>query len=323
VRRRPELTVSIRPPATSPATRGFGPGEAGLLLTLGAMWGLSFLFIKVALEGVTPVWIVAGRTAVGGLVLVAALAARRQAFPRTPRLWLHLAVLGLLGNALPWAAVAWAQQAIPSGLAALLMALVPTSTLVVSVAVGMERFTTRRITGLLLALAGVALTVTADLSDTGRLVAIAVVVSATVLYAAGAVYAKRFVSGAASPLVIATGQVVSAFVFATIAAAMLEPLPGRAALAWSVVGSVLALGAFGTGAAFLVFYVLIERVGPTNTTLVTYLIPLFAVVAGAVVLDERLGLPALAGGLLIAAGIWLAQRGGRADPVQQLEELPT
>jgi hypothetical protein len=78
-----------------------------------------------------------------------------------------------------------------------------------------------------------------------------------------------------------------------------------------VLGAVTALGALGTGAAFLVFYTLIERVGATNTTLVTYLIPLVAVIAGAVVLGERLGLAALVGGVLIVGGVWLAQRGTR------------
>jgi drug/metabolite transporter (DMT)-like permease len=228
----------------------------------------------------------------------------------------------VVSNALPWGAVAWAQQAIPSGLAALLMALVPTSTLVVSVVLGMERFSPARAVGLLLALGGVGLTVAADLSDTGRLIAIGVIMLATVLYALGAVYAKRYVSGTASPLTIATGQVASAGLVSLVGALVLDPLPTSDALTPTVLGSVVALGTLGTGAAFLVFYILIDRVGATNTTLVTYLIPLVAVVAGAVVLGERLPPEALAGGALIGVGIWLAQRGTRPGPVEALEELP-
>jgi drug/metabolite transporter (DMT)-like permease len=303
-------------------SRTFAPRDTALLLTLGGMWGLSFLFIEVALRGLTPLWIVAGRTLVGALFLLLVLRARRQPIPRATRLWGHLFVLGVVSNAVPWGAVAWAQQAIPSGLAALLMALVPTSTLVVSVLLGMERFSPGRALGLLLALGGVGLTVAADLSDTGRLIAIAVIVAATILYALGAVYAKRFVSGTASPLTIATGQVASAGVVSLVGALVLDPLPTVEALTPTVLGSVVALGTLGTGAAFLVFYILIDRVGATNTTLVTYLIPLVAVVAGAVVLGERLPPEALAGGALIGVGIWLAQRGTRPDPVEALEELP-
>jgi drug/metabolite transporter (DMT)-like permease len=308
--------------STPVRSRTFAPRDTALLLTLGGMWGLSFLFIEVALRGLTPLWIVAGRTLVGAVFLLLVLRARRQPIPRSMRLWGHLFVLGVVSNAVPWGAVAWAQQAIPSGLAALLMALVPTSTLVVSVLLGMERFSPGRALGLLLALGGVGLTVAADLSDTGRLIAIAVIVAATILYALGAVYAKRFVSGTASPLTIATGQVASAGLVSLVGALLLDPLPSVEALTPTVLGSVVALGTLGTGAAFLVFYILIDRVGATNTTLVTYLIPLVAVVAGAVVLGERLPPEALAGGALIGVGIWLAQRGTRPGPVEALEELP-
>jgi drug/metabolite transporter (DMT)-like permease len=309
-------------PTSVARSRTFTPRDTLLLLSLAAMWGLSFLFIEVALRGLTPIWIVAGRTLVGAAFLLVVLQLRGQRLPSSLRLWRHLVILGVVSNALPWGAMAWAQQALPSGLVALLMALVPTSTLVVSVVVGMERFSRARTVGLLLALGGVGLTVAADLSDRGRLVAIGVVVTATVLYAMGAVYAKRFVSGVASPLTIAAGQVLSASVVSLVAAAVLEPVPDLAALSPMVLGAVAALGILGTGAAFLVFYVLIARVGATNTTLVTYLIPLVAVVAGALVLGERLPPVALAGGLLIGVGIWLAQRGTRPGPVEVLEELP-
>ncbi len=295
----------------APAARGFGPAETALLLSLAGMWGFSFLFIEVALGGLGPIWIVVGRTGVGAAFLLAVLRFRKERLARPGRIWGHLLVLGVFANALPWTGAAWAQQWLPSGLVALLMAAVPTSTLVVSVVVGLERMTLPRIAGLLLALLGVALTVAADPSETERLLAIAIVIAATVLYAGGAVYASRLVSGQASPLVIATGQVATAFLVTVPAALFLDPLPEPGAITLGVAGAVLALGALGTGAAFLVFYTLIERVGATNTTLVTYLIPLVAVLAGALFLGERIGLPATVGGLLIIAGVWLAQKGTR------------
>lgn len=311
----PRLTVP------APASRSFGPPETALLLTLGAMWGCSFLFIELALRGMTPLWIVAARTLVGGLVLLLVLRARGLRLPRSRRMWRHLVVLAAVNNAVPWGAVAWAQQSLPSGLAALLMAIVPTSTLVVAVAARQERFTAERLTGLLVALGGVSLIVAADLGDTGRLIAIAVVVAATLLYATGAVYAKMYVSGHHPALVIASGQVLSAFVLTLPVALVVEPLPTGDALAPIVVTAVLALGTFGTGAAFLVYYVLIARVGATNATMVTYLIPIVAVVAGAVVLGERLEPTALAGGALIGLGIWLAQRRSVTEQVAPTEDV--
>jgi drug/metabolite transporter (DMT)-like permease len=312
-------------PAPAIAPRGFGPRETVLLLTLASMWGLSFLFIEIALRGLGPMWIVVGRTGVGALVLLTVLRLRGRRLPASARLWGQVLILGVVTNAVPWSAVAWAQQSLPSGLVALLMAAVPTSTLLVSVAIGLERFTPARIAGLALALSGVALTVAGDATDPGRLVAIGVIVVATIMYASGAVYANQRVSGNASALTIATGQVITAFLVTVPVALLLDPLPDPQALTPAVLAAVTALGALGTGAAFLVFYTLIERVGATNTTLVTYLIPLVAVVAGAVVLGERLGVAALAGGLLIVGGVWLAQRGTRAtgelDPESGIETV--
>jgi drug/metabolite transporter (DMT)-like permease len=299
------------PARSAPAARAFGPAEAGLLLALGGMWGFSFLFIEIALRGLGPIWIVAGRTGIGAVFLIGVLHLRGKRLPTSLRVWKHLLMLGILANAIPWVGASWAQQWLPSGLVALLMAAVPASTLVVSVAAGLERFTLPRITGLALALSGVALTVAAESADPGRAVAIAVVVGATVMYAIGAVYANRLVSGLESPLTIAAGQVLMAFLVSLPAALLLDSAPRLERITPEVAGAVLALGMIGTGAAFLLFYTLIERVGATNTTLVSYLIPLVAVIAGAVVLGERIGAAAMAGGGLIVAGVWLAQKGTR------------
>jgi drug/metabolite transporter (DMT)-like permease len=298
----------------------YGPRETALLLALSSMWGLSFLFIEFALDGLTPLWIVAARTLVGGMVLLVILRLRRRPLPRGWRVWRHLFVLGSVNNALPWAGVAWAQQELPSGLTALLMALVPTSTLLVATAIGQERLTRVRVLGLLLALGGVGLIVAGDLDQPGRVVAVVVVVIATVLYAVGAVYAKRHVSGVLPPLALATGQVLAAATVTTPVALAVDVLPGASALEPAVIAAVLALGVFGTGLAFLVFYVLIERVGATNATMTTYLIPLVAVVAGALVLDERLAFTALAGGALIGVGIWVSQRSSPPSVVELVEE---
>ena len=301
--------VVVSAPRLVPSAKSYSAGDAVLLLALSSMWGLSFLFIEISLRELAPLWIVVGRTGVGGLVLLTLLAIRRTGLPNRLRTWGHLLILGSVNNAAPWAAIAWAQQSLPSGLTALLMAVVPTSTLVVSALVGLERVTRRRLLGLVLALGGVAAIVLGDLDEPGRVLAVLVVVTATLAYAAGAVYAKSFVSGTVAPLPLATGQVMCATaVSVPVALAVEGAPPALTTLGGATLTSVFLLGALGTGFAFFVFYTLIARVGATNTTMVTYLIPLVAIVAGAIVLDERLGVPALVGGALIVLGIWLAQR---------------
>ncbi len=326
-------TAGVRPPvaaglrgaslqefALTPTTaRRFGPPETALLLLLASMWGLSFLFVEVALTAVPPIWIVATRVTVGATTLLIIVTALRVPLPREARMWRHLALLGVLNNAVPWTAVAFAQQALPSGLTALLMAMVPMSTLLVSVAVRLERLTPLRLVGLLVSLSGVALIVAGDVDDVGRLLAVAVVLAATLLYALGTVYAKRNVSGALPPLALATGQVLSTSLIMLPIALFLEPLPDVTSLSAAVVGSLSALGALGTGIAFLVFYTLIERVGATNATMVTYLVPVVAVIAGVVVLDERLSWVALLGGAVVVLGIYLTQRALPKTPAEAFE----
>lgn len=290
------------------AAQRYGPVEVAVLLLLSSSWGLSFLFIEVALRGLPPLWIVAARTVVGGGVLLVVLTARGRRLPNNWRFWRQVLVIGSVNNALPWTAIAWAQQSLPSGLTALLMALVPMSTLLVSAAIGAERLTRLRVAGLLVAMVGVGLIVGGDVDEPGRLLAVGTVMSATLLYAFGTVYAKRRLSGAWPPLVIATGQVLAASAVSLPLALVIGGRPLLADLELPVVAAVVALGALGTGLAFVLFYTLIERVGATNATLTTYLIPVVAVIAGVVVLGESIRVASLVGGATIVVGIWLTQR---------------
>jgi drug/metabolite transporter (DMT)-like permease len=134
------------------------------------------------------------------------------------------------------------------------------------------------------------------------------VVGATGLYAIGAVYAKRYVSGRQPALAIATGQVLLAGAISIPTAWVVGPTPAWTDLSLAAVGSLVALGGLGTGVAFYLFYALIERVGATNATMVTYLIPVVGLLAGWAILGETFGWHVLAGTAVIVTGIWLAQR---------------
>ncbi|MEX0592974.1 MAG: DMT family transporter [Nitriliruptoraceae bacterium] len=310
------------PALRPPVAERFTPAEVGLLVALALMWGLSFLFINVLLRALPPLWINSGRTVIGSVVLFTILRIRGGSIPRDRATLMHLLVLGTVTNAIPWTAIAWAQQSIPSGLTALIMALVPTSTLIVAVTVRLERLTAPRLAGLLLALGGVIVILADDLDDTGRLLAILAAVGATLLYAFGSVYAKRKLSGRHRPLAIATGQILVAAVVTMPAALLWSPPPDFARIDGAVIASLLLLGILGTGLAFVVFYQLIERVGATNASMVTYLIPVVAVTAGAIILGERLGTAAFVGGTLVIAGIRLSQRATRPTAMERLESEP-
>jgi drug/metabolite transporter (DMT)-like permease len=290
------------------ARSSFSPSDAGLLLLLASMWGFSFLFIKVGVGEVSPLWVVASRTVVASVVLLVILRVRGRRLPRQVLTWLNLLVLAAASNILPWAVVAWAEQFIPSGIAAVLNSLTPLVTLAVAALIGLERMTGTKIAGLVIAFGGTAIIVSGELTFAGRAIPSLAVVGATLFYAIGAVYAKRYVSGTEPPLVIATGQVVVAAIVSVPIAWAVGPTPVWADLSLAAVGSLLALGTLGTGLAFLLFYMLIERVGATNATMVTYLIPVVGLVAGWAILGERFGPHVLIGAAVIIVGIWLAQR---------------
>lgn len=295
-------------PALADVRSAFSPRDVVLFLLLSASWGLSFLFIKIAVGEISPLWIVAIRTTIGGVVLAVILRLRGTRLPRDRRQLLHLLVLAIASNAVPWGAVAWAQQFLPSGLTAVVNSLVPAATLAVAAAAGVERLTVRKIAGLTLAMGGTLIVLAGELGTPDRAVALLVVIGATGLYGGGAVYAKRYVSGRLPPLAVATGQVGLAAVVTLPAAFLLSAEPAWSQLTGGAVVAVTALGVFGTGLAFLLFYALIENVGPTNATMVTYVIPVIGLVAGWLVLDERFGLNVVAGAAVLIAGIWLAQR---------------
>lgn len=316
------MTQTTTTDARGDVRSAFARRDVAVLASLAAMWGLSFLFIKVAVDVVPPLWIVAARCVGGALVLVALLRLRGGRLPTGRRTWVDLTILAALGNAVPWGLMAWATQYLPSGLVAVINALAPSSTLVIAILAGLEAASLRRAVGLVIALSGTALAVSSSLGAPGTMLAVLVVGLATVCYGAGSVYAKQRVSGTHPPLAIATGQVLMAAVMSVPAAAVAAPFPVVADLTPPVWGSLLALGVFGTGLAFRAFYTLIASVGATNTVMVTYLIPVVALLAGAVVLSEPVTFVVVAGTALTIFGIWLAQRERTATPAEQVTELP-
>jgi drug/metabolite transporter (DMT)-like permease len=293
----------------------------GNLVRLGMLalaWGASFLFIKLALEGLSPLQIVLGRVSAGAIVLWAILALRRQPMPRGRRLWAHLTALGVIANIIPFFLIGYGEERITSGLAGVLNGATPLFTLLF--ALGLlpeERLSLPRGLGLGLGFLGVLLVVgpwdTNPLTSSlpGQLACL----GASACYAVAFVYTRRYVSGTGyPPASLAAGQLGAAAALLWLAAPLVAG--GDVALTSTVVASVLALGAVGTGLAYLLYYHLIAEAGATSTSMVTYLIPVVAVALGVLVLDEPLGWNLFAGAAVVILGVALAE--GRLDGVAGL-----
>lgn len=272
---------------------------------LGFFWGSSYLFIRIAVEaGLQPFTLVTLRLAIGFLLLASVVAVARVRLPRDLRTYGHLVMIAILSVALPFSLISWAEQSVASSLAAVINGAIPLLVIVIAAAaLPDEPFTLPRVAGLLVGFVGVAILVGFDpgvLAGTSVLPALALLGSTT-SYAAGGVYARRFLQGV-SPMINALFEVAFALVMAAVLALLLDGgirLPSRADAIFSVVW----LGLLGSGLAFLIFFRLLGRWGATRTSLVAYVIPVVGLVLGAVVLSEHIDARLILGTALVISGI--------------------
>ena len=295
------------------------------LCLLAGIWGCSFLFIKVALEGLSPPQVVLGRMLSGALVLLAVIAVRRQRFPTALKAWGHLAVFTVIANIVPFLLFAWGEQRISSSRAGVLNATTPLCTLVFAMALlPEERPTANKIAGLVVGFVGVVVLVApwaehggANASDLGGQLAC---IGAAAAYGIAFVYSRRFVSVLDLPAgVLAAGQLTVGTVMLLLMTPFVAADPVH--LTARVVLSVLALGGLGTGIAYLIFHRLVRDAGATSTSMVTYLIPVTAVILGVVVLGESVSWNLFAGAAIIIAGVALAE--GRLQPKRSADRRAT
>jgi len=283
-----------------------------MLLTLAAVWGASYLFIKVAVEDIEPAPMMAFRTLLAAAVLLGYVVwrlGRARALGELRAAWRHCAVLGVFNAALPFWLIAWGEQYIDSGLAAVVQASVPIfNALLILRFLPHERLTRTQALGLAIGLAGVAV-VTGIHPEGGTMAmvgAFAVVLS-SLSYAAGGVYGQRAVSGTTGPVLAAGSMLTAGLILLPFALFQLPTsVPSAEAIA-----SLLALSLLGTALAQLILFRMLALHGSARLSLVTYLMPGIALVYGALLLDEAIT-PATIGGLvLILGGVALASGSAR------------
>jgi len=279
-----------------------------LILTLASLWGASYLFIKVGVDGgLSPGALMAARALLAGLVLLGYLGATigaATAFTRLREAWRPSLVLGLLNAALPFWLVAWGEKYIDSGPAGIAQATVPIFSLLIGLRfLPHERIGAARIVGVCLGLVGVAFV--AGGAPEGGAWAVAgtlAVVLASVFYASAGIYSQLRLKGTVSGPVLATGSMLAG-------GAMLLPLaaaePPTSMPSIGAIGSLLLLALLGTALAQLILFHVIGLFGARRLSLVTYLLPGFALAYGALLLDEQISAASLIGLALILLGVAL------------------
>lgn len=283
-----------------------------IFLALGFMWGSSYLFIKLAVDDFGTFTLVALRLAVGAALLWSVLRLSRRTLPRGRRIYGHMFVMSLANVAAPFALITWAERSADSALAAILTSLVPLFTATLApLFLPDEPLRVNGVVGLLVGFAGVVV-LTGGNAGGADLLSVTALVLSSVCYAIGAVYSRRNVRGL-HPMIPATFQVTFALLVTGLLALLLER-PWEARPDAVAVGSIVWLGVFGSGLAYLAVFRLFATWGATRTTTVAYVIPIVGIALGFLVLGEPIDARLLLGTALVIAGIALvnARYGRRA-----------
>ena len=291
---------------TAPATSTpLSPGHLLELIALGALWGGSFLFMRIAAPEFGPIALIALRVTLAALLMLPLLlhASARLAWRAN---WWPIAVVGIFNSALPFCLFAYATLALPAGFTAVLNASAALWGALLGWSFLGQKVQARTALGLALGLGGVVVMVwnklATDVGTNAPALAIAAAVLATALYALCAHYTRRRLAGV-SPLVVAAGSQVWAALVLLLPGWWLWPALPPSPTAWA---AAIALGVFSTAVAYVLYFRLIANIGASRAMTVTLLVPLFGVVLGAVVLGEGMSFTSAIGAAAVLAGTGLA-----------------
>jgi drug/metabolite transporter (DMT)-like permease len=263
--------------------------------------------IKESLAGLSPAQLVLARLALGAAVLLSVAAVRRVGLPRGATVWAHLAAAALFSNVIPFLLLSYGERSAGAGIAGVLVGATPLLTLTIaSAALATERATRRKLTGLLIGFAGLVVVVAPWRTQLGSVAGELACFGAAVSYAVGFVYVRRFLSPLhLTPLALAAGQVSVAVLLQAAVSPFLQW--GAVSLTARVSVSIVLLGVLSTGLAYVLYFRLIGDVGATTASAVNYLVPIAAVMVGAIFLNERITANVVAGGLIVLAGMAYAE----------------
>ena len=280
-----------------------------VLILLGAIWGASYLFIKIGGAEIPAFTFVEVRTLVAASVLLGVLYVRKESIPRTRRAWVLLFAMGLFNGVIPYTAITWGETHIASGLAAILTAAMPLFTVIFAhFWTQDEKLTAPKAAGVVLGFIGVVILFVPEMQRGIQIEfwgEFAVVVAAA-SYGLATLIAHKYLGGV-SHVMASTGQLASAaLMMLPLSLAFDNPFVLRPSV--QAIGSLLILSLLGTAFAYVLYYWLIEHTGATRTALVTYLIPITGILWGTLLLSEPIEWEAILGLLLIIAGVGLVNR---------------
>jgi drug/metabolite transporter (DMT)-like permease len=293
-------------PVPASSHRPMTPVEWALLLALATVWGGSFFFNSIAVQELPVFTVVLSRVTLASIILLMIMRLRGARMPRDRQIWAAFLGMALLNNAIPFSLIVWGQQHIASGVASILNATTPLFTVIFAhVLTRDEHMTTAKLVGVLIGFAGVAIMIgTEALRDIGTdTVAQLMCIAGAMSYAFAGIYGRRFRAMAVSPMATATGQVMASSLIMLPLVMVLDrpwtlPSPSLTAIC-----ALIGVAAFSTALAYVLYFRILATAGATNLLMVTFLIPVSAILLGVLFLGETLLPRQFMGMALIGAGL--------------------
>jgi len=277
--------------------------ELGLLLLLATLWGASYSFIKIGVETIPPITLIAARTLVAGLILIAIIRLRGFRLPADPVIWKRFLFQACLNSVIPFTAIAWAEQTTEAGLAAILNSTTPIFTFLITLLITRhEPITSRRLFGVAAGLSGTCLIIgMQSLGGLGKeLWAQLAIVAATICYACAAIFGRNFKG--LDPMIPAAGSLISGAII-LIPLSLIIDRPWTLDPSANSILALLSLAVFSTAAAFTIYFRLIQTLGSVGTTAQAYLRVPIGVGIGVIFLGERLTSTAWLGLAFVIIGV--------------------
>ena len=298
-------------PTASTATRPGHLADIASLLVLATLWGGSYSFIKLGVETIPPITLIAARTLIAGAILIVVIRWRGLALPRDPVIWRRFLIQACLNSAVPFTLIAWAETSVDAGLAAILNAGSPIFAFLISLLLfRSEAAAGRKLFGVAAGMLGVCLIIGVEaLSGFGReLWAQLALVAAAACYGGAALFGRNFKG--LDPIMPACGSLICGAVI-LIPFSLIFDRPWTLSPSTASIQALLALSVFSTALAFILYFRLIDRIGTVGTTSVAYLRVPAGVAIGVLFLGERLSPTAWAGLALVIVGVCAMTLPGR------------
>ena len=282
--------------------------EWGMLLTLSLVWGGSFFFNEIAVRQLPVFTVVVCRVALAAVILLAVLRLTGQRLPRSGKVWAAFFGMGMLNNVIPFSLIVAGQQSVASGVASILNAATPLFGVIFAHLLTQdEKLTTLKLAGVIVGFLGVAVMIGPDAISGlgGNLAAQMMILAGAASYAFAGIFGRRFKAMGVLPMATATGQVIASSIILLPLVLVIDrpwtlPAPG-----WDAIAALIGVAAISTAFAYFLYFRILASAGATNLLLVTFLIPISAILLGTAFLSEALLPRQIAGMALIGLGLSL------------------